>query len=1061
MTRFASYIAKITPPQPEGIVPRPRLFAELDAGRNRQVVWVSAAAGAGKSALVASYLDHLGSSRECIWYKMDAGDADPANFFFCLGLAFQQHLSLSPGSFPVLSPDQTHSREIFGIHFFEHVFTLPGAPKVVVIDNYHEVPEEAAIHSLLTKALANLPAGTSFIVISRRVPHPAFARLRVSKQLSVLNADSLRFSLQETMEVIKGVLPDLPHDLAERLHIHTGGWAAGVILMAEQQALTGAGGAPLSLKTPHVIMDYLETELFQQASPLQQDFLLRSSAFDGMTAGMAKELTGVESAADILAGFSRKHFFTDFYPNGDPVYLYQPLFLEFLRREATAQFGPAAFRDIVRCAAVITEQEGFLEKAVLLYAASRDWAGLASVLETLSAEMISQGRTSQLLEWLEKVPQGELGNHPRLFYWLGGAEISLTRCTSGRTYLELALIALDQQSDAEGVYLSWAAIVDSFFFDMSALDQLDEWLSSFKSIRERYPDIPANARLKVAVSSFTAHVLRQSARESIRSCREELDALLGENDFSHALRAALVASLHNIWSGEYRQNELLLKELRRKVGVAAASPPLTPLTLSMLEATQFRLTAETGRCRCAALEGLALAGETGLTLWNSQYLSCLVQAAMIDGDHAQARLYLQQMKQNPPRVSSVNEFYYHLLSAWVEFLEDNSAAALSHLEAGEGPMAAIGSHYYEGIWCLALSEVKLKRRGKEAAVRLLERALSIGSKHDIKSLLFLSLLYQAQMLVSAGGTAEALEALRSGMRLGREQNYIHFIWWIPEKIASLCALSLQHGIEPEYARMLIRRRGLFPEVPPVDVEQWPWDVCIYALGKLELRVRNLPVKIQKKPLEFLKAIIAFGRSGVRHELITDLLWPDAEGDTAFGSFKITLYRLRRLLGDNSLPFKDGKVSLDERRVWVDAAAFERMALKASAHREKGADPQMAVMLAEQAIALYKGPFLMEDQEQGWLFQQREKLSRTFVSLVSFLGERQLAAGEWDKAIATYRKGVEMEPLAELLNEGIIRAYSAAGYRGEAVQSYKKYELALLKNLGVPPAPRINQLIAAP
>jgi LuxR family transcriptional regulator, maltose regulon positive regulatory protein len=1059
MTRFASYIAKITPPSQEGIVPRPRLFSDLDAGRERQVVWVSASAGAGKTALVGSYLDHLDSSRQCIWYKMDAGDADPASFFFCLGLAFQQHLSLAPGSFPVLSPDQTQNHAIFGIHFFEHVFTLPGAPKLVVIDNYHEVPDDAAIHNLLANALANLPADTSFILISRGIPHPAFARLRVSKHLSVLNADSLRFNLQETEQIVNRVIPG-PHGLAERVHKHTGGWAAGLVLMVEHQRLIGEGGTGSSVNTPQEIMDYLAAELFQHATPLHQDFLLRSSAFDGMTAGMAKELTGVENASEILASLSRKHFFSDLHLNDDPLYLYPPLFLEFLRRQATSRFGHAAFRDIVRCAAVITEQQGFLEQAVSLYIASGDWPGVALMFQTISSDMISQGRASQLIEWLEKVPGAELNHHPRLLYWLGIAELSLARCTGARPYLELALMALDKQSDGEGVYLSWAAVVDSFFLEMSDLYQLDEWITSLQRIQERYPVFPKTARLAVALSNFTAHVLRQSDREAVELSREQLDVVLDENDTSHILRAALVSSLHHIWSGDYHHNELLLKELRQKVEGAATSPPLTLLTLRMLEGTHFWLTADSGCCRAAAEEGMALAEQTGLTLWDNQYLACHVHAAIIDGDPAQTRVYLQRMKLNLTGAGSLNGFYYHLLSAWVDLLEDDSASAQGHLEAAEGPMISVGSRYYEGIWCLAMAEVKLRRKANEAALHFIERALSIGSKHDIKNLLFLSLLYQAQMLIASGRSDDGFDSLRAGMRLGREQNYVHFIWWIPRKIAALCALSLQHGIEVEYARMLIRRRGLFPDLPPVEVEQWPWDVSIYCLGKLEVRVGNVPVKMQKKPLELLKAIIALGGADVRHERVTDLLWPDADGDTAFGSFKITLYRLRRLLGEKSVHFKEGKVSLDSRRVWNDVAAFERMAQKASAPGEDRNDPQMAEKLAEQAISLYKGQFLVDDQEQGWLYPQREKLSRTFISVVSLLGERQIAAGAWDQAIATYRKGVEMEPLAELLNEGIIRAYSAAGYRGEAVRSYKSYKHALLNNLGISPAPRINQLIAA-
>jgi ATP/maltotriose-dependent transcriptional regulator MalT len=42
-------------------------------------VWVEAAPGSGKTTLAASWLDSR--TRPCLWYQIDAGDADVATFF--------------------------------------------------------------------------------------------------------------------------------------------------------------------------------------------------------------------------------------------------------------------------------------------------------------------------------------------------------------------------------------------------------------------------------------------------------------------------------------------------------------------------------------------------------------------------------------------------------------------------------------------------------------------------------------------------------------------------------------------------------------------------------------------------------------------------------------------------------------------------------------------------------------------------------------------------------------------------------------------------------------------
>ena len=77
-------LAKLSRPRLYDALPRNRLFRLLDEARP-SVIWVAAPPGAGKTTLVASYLE----SRKLpgIWYQVDSGDADPATFFYYLGLA--------------------------------------------------------------------------------------------------------------------------------------------------------------------------------------------------------------------------------------------------------------------------------------------------------------------------------------------------------------------------------------------------------------------------------------------------------------------------------------------------------------------------------------------------------------------------------------------------------------------------------------------------------------------------------------------------------------------------------------------------------------------------------------------------------------------------------------------------------------------------------------------------------------------------------------------------------------------------------------------------------------
>ena len=61
------------------LVPRPRLTARLDEGLARGLVLVCAAAGYGKTVLLADWTRR--GRQPAAWLSLDAGDNDPARFW--------------------------------------------------------------------------------------------------------------------------------------------------------------------------------------------------------------------------------------------------------------------------------------------------------------------------------------------------------------------------------------------------------------------------------------------------------------------------------------------------------------------------------------------------------------------------------------------------------------------------------------------------------------------------------------------------------------------------------------------------------------------------------------------------------------------------------------------------------------------------------------------------------------------------------------------------------------------------------------------------------------------
>jgi two-component SAPR family response regulator len=212
----------------------------------------------------------------------------------------------------------------------------------------------------------------------------------------------------------------------------------------------------------------------------------------------------------------------------------------------------------------------------------------------------------------------------------------------------------------------------------------------------------------------------------------------------------------------------------------------------------------------------------------------------------------------------------------------------------------------------------------------------------------------------------------------------------------------------------------------------------------------------------IKALIALGGKEVTEVQLTDVLWPDAEGDLAHQSFATTLHRLREMLGsEKAIPLREGRLSLDPRYCWVDAWAFERIFGKAeNAWREgaRGAGGEKAIRLSEQAIALYEGSFLAGEAASPWIVSLRERLRSKFQRCLSALGRHWEGAGQWEKAAQCYQKGLEVDDLAEELYRRLMSCLLRLGRGDEALAAYQRCRKTLSTVLGVGPSPETEAVI---
>lgn len=1061
-------LAKTTRPSPTGILSRRRLFTLLDRGRKGSVVWVTGPPGSGKSTLVGSYLD----SRKLrhIWYQLDSGDTDIATFFYYIGLAAAAHEQKTEERLPLFTPEYHGDISAFTRRYFRSLYHRLKPPFVLILDNYQEVPSQSDFHDVMADALSEVPPKGCVILISRHEPPPAMARLRASPTMETIGSNELRLTLDECKGILKLRGLKLREETLLQLYDRTQGWVAGLALMMDQtQSDRLLAEAPETL-TPQLIFDYLAGEIFQKFDSEVQDFLLKTAFLPQMTAKMAADLTAQNRAASILANANRDNYFINVkQARPDPVYDYHPLLKEFLLSRVRATFSETQCTELQRKAATLLGAAGRVEDAVELLSEAGEWEEMVQVILKHAARMLDQGRGETLAQWLEGLPAEVLEQNPWALYWLGACRLPFAP-REGRHLFEQAfeLFRLQEKQDVKGLLLACSGTMDAILYELDDLALLDRWIPVLDKLIKDHPDPdspPEGVEARLTFSMALSLILRQPHHPEIEDwIGRGLSISQSRSDPNLRMWADLIVALSFVWTGQFGKALGVINSMRE----LCQSPEVSPLALTTLknvESMYYMLTAMHEPCLEAVHDGLEIARNSGVHIWSYQLLANGVAGALGAGDLDAAGELLKEMRSHPERARRLDMCLYYYYSAWDAMLRGDTLRAFQEQKLALKLAIEVGSPYFEVLCRLASAQVSFEVGDERKGAAQLRQVHGIARRIKNYLLEFMCLLGYAQLALKHGRKRSGLNSLRYALALGREYGYMHFLWWQPKVMAQLCVYALGAGIEVEYVKNLIRKRSLVAETPPVNSEDWPWTFKIFTLGQFKLLKEDKPLtfsgRAQRRPMELLKALIAFGGQEISQDHLTEALWPRVDGDSAHRSFTTTLHRLRRLLGeDRAIVLQEGRLTLDAQYCWVDTWALEQVLAEVD-HlfdgRRTDIAPEQIAELTDKALGLYQGPFMGSEADQSWYLSPRERLRNKLLRAIAELARYWEETGQWAKAVDYYQKGLEADNLAEGFYRHLMICYQKLGRRAEAIEVYNRCRKTLSAVLKVEPAPETKAI----
>lgn len=234
------------------------------------------------------------------------------------------------------------------------------------------------------------------------------------------------------------------------------------------------------------------------------------------------------------------------------------------------------------------------------------------------------------------------------------------------------------------------------------------------------------------------------------------------------------------------------------------------------------------------------------------------------------------------------------------------------------------------------------------------------------------------------------------------------------------------------------------------------------LGPLEVLRDERPVALGARMERALLAVLALeaGRV-VPADRIVDLLWGETPPPKAVPALHTKVAHLRRALEPDRAPRAGESVletvapgyRLARAALTLDADRFEGLAARAAATD----DPAGAAALAEQALALWRGPALGEFRGEPFAQAAAQRWEGLRLATVETHAGALLALGDAPRAVAELQPHVTAHPLREQARALLARALYLSGQQAAALDVLAAGRRLLREELGLDPGPDLREL----
>ena len=813
------------------LVARPRLSERLSHGAESKLTLISAPAGFGKTTLLAEWLAVAPTGeRATAWLSLDQADNQPGSFWTYLITALQTVApELGASAHFLLQESQPPPIETVLATLLNELNAMPN-DFVLVLDDYHAV-DAREIQDGMAFLLEHLPAQMHLVIATRADPALPLARLRARGELVEIRAADLRFTPDEAVAYLNGVM-GLALNAADvaALEARTEGWIAALQLAAlSMQGRDDIAGFIASFAgDDRYIVDYLVEEVLLRQPEDVRSVLLQTSILDRLTGPLCDAVTGQAGGKAMLEALDRGNLFLVPLDDRRKWYRYHHLFADVLRARLLDEQSDRV-QALHGRASDWYAQNGEPSEAIRHALAGEDFERAADLLELAIPAMRRSRQVTVLRRMIEALPDELIRARPVLTVGYVGALMASGELEDVESRLQDAerwLTATGDSPDGPGAGAPGMVVVD----------------------HDEFRFLAATIALYRAVLAQ----IRGDTSATVRYAREILNLAPEDDDLRRGAAAALLG-LASWASGDLEAAHRIYADGMARVQRAGNLSDAigAAIALADIRITQGRLR-EAMQTYEQALQLPTKHGQPVLPGMADMYVG-LADLAREQGDLQAATQHLQASKDLGEKMGfPQNRHRLHLVTARIREAEGDLNGALDALHEAErlwmpdfnpdvhplraqearvwvrqgrlseasawarerGLSAEDDLTYLREFEHITLARLLLAKSNRDSAdrsareaVELLGRLLRAAEEGQRTGTVIEILVLQALAYQMRGDIPAALAPLGRALTLAEAEGYVRTFVDEGPAMAALLEAAANHGFAPSYVRRLLAAFG--------------------------------------------------------------------------------------------------------------------------------------------------------------------------------------------------------------------------------------------------------------